>query len=830
MAPVVEGHSHRSTIKAPNKTFKSRHATKGLIKELYKGKFGGGERGSRKTPHQQVMSKIDRRHQARQKQQAKHLEHLKSASVFAGHNGAPRIVAVVPLCQDSDAVSAVHKLNQSVDPEALVPSQGPTRVRVDRFKQNIIYIPVDRDLLIALDACRVADFIIFLLSPTEGPNEQAELMLRAIESQGISNVFTMVQNIDALEPPKKRLQVTTSLKSYINRFLPDQEKVHSLDSERECDNLIRSLCTTTPKGVKWREDRSWMLAEQVQWPKDEGWEGKDVGVVITGVVRGNGLKANRLIQVGDWGHFQIEKITDAPLSSSKKRKADEMAVDIELKEQMILETPDEDQDDLADLAPYDATMKDLDDGPEPEASTEKRGVLLDDHHYFSDDETHLPEPPKRLPKGTSSYQASWFLGDVSDSGSDSGSVDGEGDLQMDAPALPQDGVEGFDRATQRDPTEAGASEYPQSEMFLDPSPDDEAIQLEAYRSQRRDEAAEDLEFPDEIELHPHVLARERLARYRGLKSLKTSHWETGEDKAHEPEDWNRMLQVPDYKKSRNRALREALVGGIQPSKRVNVHLRNVPLDLQTSYDPTKPLALFSLLRHEYKRTIVNFSMTLNSDYPLPIRSKEELILQCGPRRFAINPLFSQTGNTPNNVHKFQRYLHPGQTAMATFVAPVTWGSVPALFFKQIPPTPSASSSPPTPPSPLTLIATGTSQAPSPSRVIAKRIVLTGHPYKIHKKLVTVRYMFFNTADVNWFKALQLWTKRGRSGFIKESLGTHGYFKATFDGKINPQDAVGVSLYKRVFPRDATAWSPAMISGGEDGVATKTAEEGPEMVS
>ena len=67
-------------------------------------------------------------------------------------------------------------------------------------------------------------------------------------------------------------------------------------------------------------------------------------------------------------------------------------------------------------------------------------------------------------------------------------------------------------------------------------------------------------------------------------------------------------------------------------------------------------------------------------------------------------------------------------------------------------------------------------------------------------------MFFNDGDVRWFKSLPLWTRRGRSGFIKESLGTHGYFKATFDGKINPMDAVAVSLYKRVWPRPARAWN------------------------
>jgi hypothetical protein len=55
--------------------------------------------------------------------------------------------------------------------------------------------------------------------------------------------------------------------------------------------------------------------------------------------------------------------------------------------------------------------------------------------------------------------------------------------------------------------------------------------------------------------------------------------------------------------------------------------------------------------------------------------------------------------------------------------------------------------------------------PSSTRVIVKRIILTGHPYKIYKKLVTIRYMFFNREDVEWFKALQLWTKRGRSGLL-----------------------------------------------------------------
>lgn len=799
MAPTTE-HHHRNTTKVSHKPFKSRHATKSLIRDLAKGKIEGTEaKPNRKTPHQQVMSKFGRKNQARQIRQTKHQQNIKSSSVFAGQNGAPRVIAVVPLCEDMDAVAAIQNLNQAVDAESLWPLEGHMRVRVDRFKQNLVYVPVQRDLMTALDACRLADFVVFLLSPTEEPGEEGELLLKTIEGQGVSNVLTMVQNLDNVEPARRRPQIVTSLKSYITHFFPNQEKVLSLDAESECSNAIRSLCTTTPKGVKWREDRSWMLVENLQWPSNVVEANIEGEVVVTGVVRGKGLQANRLVQIGEWGHFQIEKITDATLPSSKKRKADEMAVD-EAKDEEVLEVPDVNQEELGELAPYEATMEDVDALSVSEAPTEKRGVLLDDHHYFSDDETHLPDGPKRLPKGTSSYQSAWFLGDMSDSGSDfEDAVDDEGDLDMEAPALPQDGLEGLDKAPLKEPTEATPSEYPQSEMFLDPSPDDEAAQLAEYRAQRKTEANEDLEFPDEIELHPNVLARERLARYRGLKSLRTSHWETSEDRAHEPEEWNRLLQVPDYKRAKKQVDNDALVGGVQPGKRVHVHLRSVPLSLQQTHIPTKPLVLYSFLRHEQKRTVVNYSITLNSNHPNPLRSKGELIMQCGPRRFFINPIFSQSGNTPNNVHKFLRYLHPGQTAIATFIAPITWGSVPAIFFQ-----PSASM----PGRPLALIATGTSLPASTSRIIAKRVILTGHPYKIHKKLVTVRYMFFNKEDVQWFKALQLWTKRGRSGFIKESLGTHGYFKATFDGKINPQDAVGVSLYKRVWPREARPWTEA----------------------
>jgi pre-rRNA-processing protein TSR1 len=669
-------------------------------------------------------------------------------------------------------------------------------VPVDRFKQKLQYVPLKRDLTACLDAARIADFIVLVLSAEVEVDALGELILRSVESQGMSTLFTVVQGLNKIEPAKQRLSVVSSLKSYITHFHPEQDKIYSLDNRQECANLMRSLCSTTPKGIRWRDERSWMLVEDIQWATSGL-----APTILTGVVRGKGLKADRLVQVGDWGTFQIEKITAAPLATRKKKGDDAMMDEVA---EETLEEPTEDRDDLDDLAPEEAVM---DDDDEMDAATTatapRKGVLLDDHHYFSDDDqVQELQMPKKVPKGTSKYQAAWFLDDedVSDSGSDLEDFEMQDVEGGEEEARPEDGMEGLAGDAM---TEAGPSEYPQSVAFIEPDEDEDAMALETYRKSKRTEAEDDLEFPDEIELHPNVLARERLAKYRGLKSLRSSPWLEEEDRAFEPEEWQRLLRIPDYQASRIRAAREALAGGVAPGTRVHVYIKGVPVAIQKSYDPSRPVTLFSLLRHEHKRTAVNVLINLSSDFPTSIKAKEELIVQYGPRRFVINPLFSQGGTTPNDVHKYCRYLHPGQSAVATFMGPVTWGSVPALFFKRTVPGAEMEAEDEEGPSlPLTLVATGTTLPPSTSRVIAKRAILTGHPYHIHKKIVTIRYMFFNREDVEWFKALPLWTKRGRSGYIKEALGTHGYFKATFDGRINPQDSIGVSLYKRVWPRNA----------------------------
>ena len=163
--------------------------------------------------------------------------------------------------------------------------------------------------------------------------------------------------------------------------------------------------------------------------------------------------------------------------------------------------------------------------------------------------------------------------------------------------------------------------------------------------------------------------------------------------------------------------------------------------------------------------VVHFTPQKNTDYRETVRSKvcqafrygednseprqDEFIVCVGPRRLKIRPIFSQhvqgSAKSTNDVHKFERYFREGVTSVWTIYGPITFGKRIAALLKP----------PSSPDSPPTLVASGTLLAPSTTRIIAKRIILTGHPFKVHKKTATIRYMFFNPDDVASFKPVQL---------------------------------------------------------------------------
>ncbi|KAJ9474379.1 Ribosome biogenesis protein TSR1 [Pseudozyma hubeiensis] len=674
-------------------------------------------------------------------------------------------------------------------------------------------------------------------------------------------------------------EVRKSLLSFAKYFSPDVEKVHALDDRAERGALLRTLATATPKRVAWRDFRAWMVSEGAEWEASTDAHSNGNGDVngfsqdaergtlkVHGWIRGAPMSADRLIHLPDYGDFEVDRITYAPPPNARTKRSkasatnaanpdqDDAMVDAEATQDAPLTPGDVLQsrdDEFADDLVSENEPDDM--GNEQTWPTEEEMQAAERFAKQQADGEMPPPPalpgttPKTILKGSGNakdnakYRAAWIIesdeedddeDDEHDDDEDSMMaeeddddellVDQEGDVQV------NEAIDDYERMKANAIAQQNQTSDAASEMPFDDVDDDQAeAEYLAYQAQRKREREErdDAEFPDEVDTPLEIAARTRFARYRGLKSFRTSPWDPYEDL---PRDYARIFQFEDFHKTRRRVEGAALLDGVQPGFRVTVWIKDVPraaavrarADNLGELPPTDcavPFVLFGLLRHEHKKSVLNFTVTRNTEYDAPVRSKDPLVLCLGPRRFRINPIFSQHsrggGKGVNNVHKFERYLRQGVSAsVATVYAPITFGgsTAPAVLLRErsldgehgydqrgV----SAAQMP-------HLVGFGNLLEAGPTRINAKRILLSGHPYKVHKKTATIRFMFFNPEDVHWFKPITLHTKLGRTGHITESLGTHGYYKAHFDGPISQMDTVLMNLYKRVYPKWSQSYREA----------------------
>ncbi|AJU62664.1 Tsr1p [Saccharomyces cerevisiae YJM326] len=786
----MAGHSHRSSLKNGHKSYKSKHASKGALKRLYKGKVEKEPVGTGKPD--KLVSKLQRRNKAKQLRAQKILDSIENRKLFEGKNGAAKIITIVPLVNDLDPLDILYKLLKCADDEEImvqeVDSKRIFNVHIKKFKSNLrIIIPDMTNFLNILDCAKVADFVVFGLSGVQEVDEEfGEQIIRALELQGIASYIGVISNLSAVhEKEKFQLDVKQSLESYFKHFFPSEERVYNLEKNSDALNVLRTLCQRLPRSINWRDNRGYVVADFVDFIETSPDSGD---LVIEGTVRGIGFNANRLVHIPDFGDFQLNKIEKISESSQKRKIIKEKATDslgLELDLQTVFES-NMNRDTLDEYAPEGTEdWSDYDEDFEYDGLTTAR---YDDHGFLPGREQTSKKAA--VPKGTSDYQAKWYLDDVIDANEEEEAeqTNGKDETMMeidDEMMVEQDNEE-----------VAGDEEYDieDNEGFEELSPEEEERQLREFRDMEK----EDREFPDEIELEPSESAIERLKRYRGLKNLYNCDWQVDEKDPSSPAEWKRLLRIGNYKNTKNRIIKEtkneaqAIAGD-----RIRMFIRFPKFLLEKIQDPKQLLfAVYGLLLHEHKNAVVNFSLQRWEQYDKPVPSQEPIVVQYGVRRYTIQPLFSQGSNSPNNVHKYERFLHPDTVSVATCIAPVDFTQSPAIFFK---PSPTDAKN-------IELIGHGTFLNADHSRILAKRAILTGHPFRFHKTVVTVRYMFFRPEDVEWFKSIPLFTKSGRSGFIKESLGTHGYFKATFDGKLSAQDVVAMSLYKRMWPMPSLPWN------------------------
>ncbi|GAA6061608.1 hypothetical protein JCM10212_000916 [Sporobolomyces blumeae] len=882
MAPNGEGqHSHRAHGKQSNKSFKSKHSTKSALRDQAKGRThrpATKDPVSRavKAASSQIQAKnlkVNRKNHAKQVLAKKRELLEENKGIFNGKNKhgekVQRVVAVVPMTDDVNAEEIVRQLAESIGSEC-EGVEGYRSVNVPKFHNQslrFLLLPCASSpdsLFPILDGASAADFVVIALSSEEEVTAQGETVLRCLTGLGVGGANGGVLGVvKDLPGGNATLASSTraSLQSFLTHFFPSIDRVHCVSSSSstpsassmatdaspsaptpspEATLIVRSLCEKTPKGLRWRENRPRVLAERVGWEKNaesapagpdagempKGFEEEELGtLVVGGVVRGVQLNANRLVHLQGWGDFKVDKILLAPAARPNKRASNgpSMAVDGTSAPFDPVSLPDDDADSLAstNIPDDDEFGMDEQTWPTEEELASAPAALA------ARERGEMPPPArpgttpklKKVAKGTSAYQAAWIIDDEDD---DEGSSGGSDDDEMVADAGDADEA-ADEEETEFIDTLADESASVSAKPFADLSPEQEEAQLQEYlasRSAARNAAnLDDMDFPDEVDTPLHIPARERFARYRGLKSFRTSQWDPYEEL---PRDYGRCFMLEDWK-GMGRRMEKRLKEdeGAEPGVRVFVHIANVPRRVVEQHNPSHPFVVFGLLKHEHKYSIMHFTVQRNTENNDTIRSKDPLVLQQGFRRFKINPIFSQHtvrngGKGSNNVHKFERFLRHGiHATIATCYLPITFGNSPSLLLRV--PTTSPDDVNASPDQGVHLIGTGSLLASDPTRITAKRVILTGHPFKVHKKTATIRYLFFNREDVEYFKPVQLRTKGGRIGHIREPLGTHGYLKAGFDGPISQLDTVCLTLYKRCFPKWGSVWDgkPLPIVSKED---------------
>ncbi|KOS12755.1 ribosome biogenesis protein tsr1 [Malassezia pachydermatis] len=868
--------SHRPTLKQKNKRFKSGHATKGALKRAAKGKHESAEPSAVNRAHKANAlrmsgsaegSRTNRRNEARQISQQKRAALVESTRVFGGTGlrgeqraggsgrhakaGAPRICAVIALTPDVnewDVVRAlecdgdalgVHPVPGKSADEAQAQSHALCELDASRFRQTLQFLPLPYGALLpAMDACRCADFVVLVLSAATSiePGSWGELCLRSLQAHGMPQTLAVVPTLaSANDAPFAKAKKNTqskdaqgarkSLLSFVQYFVPELTKIHAMDDAASRSVFLRTLVTTAPKRVAWRDFRSWCVVEDASYVPQQDEKGL---LKVQGWIRGAPLSANRLVHIPDFGDFAVDHISYAPTGTPLDAVLPEEAMNeasapatTTLVPGTVLDQRDEDEaDELISENEPDLLANEQTWPTEEEMAHATEVEPMEDALPPALPGTTPREILKRQTEleGQKRYQAAWIVE------SDDEGDDDEGDAS--------------DVAMDDDDDEASDPEAMQAEASIDLQPDgneedndDDDIEEEdyneeeelqaiaAYREQLQKEReaekeeAQDAEFPDEIDTPMDVPARQRFARYRGLESMYTTYWDPYEDL---PQDYARLFQFDDFSKTRKRVESNSLMEGIAPGIRVCVWIRDVPAAaaeraLQATghgqagkKHEVVPFVFFGLLRHEHKKSVINFTVTRNTEYTAPVRSKDPLVVCLGFRRYMARPVYSQhlrrVGRGGNNVYKYERFLpHGVGAAVGSVYAPVTFGgaNVPVVLLrmrsesKEFGYDDQGVSAEQTP----HLVGAGSVLDVAPTRIIAKRIVLSGHPYKLHKKTATIRFMFFNADDVRYFAPITLRTKYGRTGHIKESLGTHGYFKAHFDGPMSQMDTVLLNLYK-----------------------------------
>jgi len=649
-------HHHRSSTK--EKQSSKRNASKGRVETT---------RSSVKKLNTAAISKQDRLNTLKQLREAKKEEIFYKKRFGAELDDRPlppKVVCLVGFHTQADPLSLKRKIlslcGYSSEDLAKLPPHQPAVASLPNWAQGpgmgkprVLLIDPPRTVFGVLDAAKCADVVLCVVGPHASLEEPAfddlgYKTLTALKAQGLPVVFgAMHGSSTSMETSaKKQGEAKKFVTRYFHSELGAETRLFAAGTDEEAKTMIRAVAASTPKELTWRGGRGYMLAQDIQYSPQEG------SLSLQGYVRGPGFRCSNLVHLTGHGDFVVERISTlndpCPIGSGHSTDAA-----VQMAAENVVDELGTRQLDLERLQPYDPTMAEQTWPSIEELEAQKKDAAT---------------KPRHRSRGAGKIAAPGD-GVEEDADAEMGAGDDENDEE-------QMEDEGSEDGASIAPSGMGTEDHwdVSSNMTME-VPTSEVIAAEKRRREvllKRSE--EELEFPDEVDTPLEVPARERFQRYRGLKSFRTSSWDPYEDL---PVEYSRIWEFEAFgstaraaRQSYADACEEVSVGALYCS----IRLRGVPPSVMEGQPSGVPFILSGLFDCEQKVSVIHGHVTRIKDYTEVIKSKDEVVLHAGFRRFSARPIYSEIPrkSSTNKKYKFTRFLHQEVTACASFYAPVVF--------------------------------------------------------------------------------------------------------------------------------------------------------------
>ena len=647
-----------------------------------------------------------------------------------------------------------YKLNENIV-TFLIPN------KLYKGKERITFIKTTRNIYSILDACKVADIFLFVSSCKNCQPEKWQLdpdkytnciddfgyeIISLIRTQGFTDHICAIQDLSTI-PLKRRTEITKLYSRYFTSemrpskifdfFNEKNDSQMELHDENEIKAILRLNCAMAPYTKNLDLQKHRSYMLIENIKKNEKNEAE-----IFGYIRGNTLNNGKYIHITGFGDYKVNdvEVVDDPLPVKSKFEKDNKNKNMEL---------------------------------EDEKKNNKKKVINDNvnndiiESKNNNNEENLPEKIKE--EGTISKKENNEMEQE-----DEDLIDFNIDLKDDDDDISYKSDEKQEKEDEEEIQKISKKHKEKTNL--------------QYRTK------EEMEFQDEVDTPIDIPAKERFKKYRGLDSMKTGSWDP---LINLPKEYKTIFSFENLKNTYKLAVKRAHNEGLKLNGNyVKIIVNNFDFENLKYKSNDIPMILSTLLDHERKLCIMHYKFTPNYEQENVIiqnMNKNIFECHCGFRRYLINPIFSSEIPSCSDKIKLQKCLEKDKFYIMTAYAQLTYQNSPMILFTHKLINGKIDNN-------LSFCGSGLTLESNDKKIILKKIVLTGYPVKIKKKKAIIRYMFFQPNDINYFKPIQLTTKKGLRGNIKESVGTHGYMKCIFNDFIKSNDTVCLNLYKRVFPK------------------------------